>query len=1177
MMEVNHTVEGPPPQDQVDLGQVIDIGQRLYGQRDPLLCLEVFARGLYWAERLRDDRYQGGCLHHLAASLRDLGELEQARSHYERAIPFHRSAGDLEGLAASESGLGHVLGRLGRHEEALKAYGRALAVARGRGDRAQEGVILTEMGVEFHELDEDEDAMHQLLAAYPLRLQAGDVSGLAKTLHYMGTTLASLGQDAAAIPSLQEALQLRLSQADPEATQETLTELVATMTRLGDRREAERLAAEVGGLLSGLPPREPPKRIGPGMSPAEVFDVARLAVYEGEDRSARPQAREAFESALRLVAPLVGDAPAEDGGPRQAGGLLAARAHLGLSRLSAVERDGEGALEHALAAHALTDSLAPGLPLHGASLAALATAQATLGDPDEAIGLFGQALELLKSQGEPPQATSAVLVNLGRCSEEVGDLQGARRAFRRALDLSTEARNERVLSLMGLGRVDQAMGELDRARAFYQQALDLTDEPLLTATCHLSLGAAYRDSANLDLALAHQGEALLVGEAMASVPRDLLAICHETIGRTSLERGDLTASRAHLEKAVELGMGISPLFSGSALTALGDLRRQEGNLEEARLQYERGLQYFRTKAPRSGEAITCLCRLASLLRPESLDAAIEHLEEAVRVAESLRLRAGPAHAREKLFAQQQSPYPLLIESLFQRDGAGDRDRAFEIAELSRARGLAELLAEREIHVRAHDEEQGSLLRAERAARHRLAAAANRLAALQRGEAAGHETLESLEAQVQAFEKDLDDLRDRIEEAFPEYGELRYPGERLKVADYEQRLASDGMILEYALTPSASFRWTIRPTGSTSTSLGRSGGDIQELVDRALARYWAGVPADEGATEAREELGRILLDGLGTLPPEPGPLLIVPDGTLAHLPFEMLPLPDGTLLGDRFVVAYAPSAAVWATLHDRADASGIPAMGGPDFVGFGDPASWPAATLPEETPGEGDDSPLRHAAPDGLRRLPGTGSEVARVARYFPARSTTYLGEEATEHHAKTRVEGARFVHFATHGILDDRNPLYSGLVMSPPAPEELTADPELDDFLQVYEMFGLPLEGVEAVVCSACQTGLGRIRGGEGLVGMSRALFFAGASCVVVTLWPVRDRPTARLMQRFYEELTRGEPAARALQRAKASVRSSHPLVYEDPYTWAAFVAVGQSGAASVRPVSYHPPEAGRG
>jgi CHAT domain-containing protein len=105
-------------------------------------------------------------------------------------------------------------------------------------------------------------------------------------------------------------------------------------------------------------------------------------------------------------------------------------------------------------------------------------------------------------------------------------------------------------------------------------------------------------------------------------------------------------------------------------------------------------------------------------------------------------------------------------------------------------------------------------------------------------------------------------------------------------------------------------------------------------------------------------------------------------------------------------------------------------------------------------------------------------------------------------------------------------------------------------------MFRLRLSA-EVVVCSACQSGLGPVRAGEGLVGMSRSLLVAGAETVVLTSWPVVDTPTSRLVRRFYEFLRSGCGPTEALTLAKRSVRRTHPAVYSTASAWAGFVIVG--------------------
>jgi CHAT domain-containing protein len=275
------------------------------------------------------------------------------------------------------------------------------------------------------------------------------------------------------------------------------------------------------------------------------------------------------------------------------------------------------------------------------------------------------------------------------------------------------------------------------------------------------------------------------------------------------------------------------------------------------------------------------------------------------------------------------------------------------------------------------------------------------------------------------------------------------------------------------------------------------------------------------------------------------LIIVPDGFLYYLPFEILPLsPGDDYLGDRYLLAYTPSATALQTLQRFWKGGEHKA----DFVGFGDPA------FVSEADGDAAMNAatrFRFAGVE-LKRLKGSGEEVREIAEAFGERGSAYLREQATEYRAMRRSEGARFVHFATHGLIDDERPLYSGLALAPPEEEELTKVPHLDDMLQAYEMFSLRLTA-EAVVCSTCQSGLGKLHEGEGMVGMTRALFFAGARCVVVSLWPVDDRATSELMQAFYRAIREGRSVAEALMRARTEIRERWP----DLRDWAAFVVVG--------------------
>jgi CHAT domain-containing protein len=159
------------------------------------------------------------------------------------------------------------------------------------------------------------------------------------------------------------------------------------------------------------------------------------------------------------------------------------------------------------------------------------------------------------------------------------------------------------------------------------------------------------------------------------------------------------------------------------------------------------------------------------------------------------------------------------------------------------------------------------------------------------------------------------------------------------------------------------------------------------------------------------------------------------------------------------------------------------------------------------------------------------------------------GPDATEYGFKRDAPGHRLVHLASHGVADDREPLYSKLVL---AVDENGVD---DGFLHAYEVSRMNLD-CELVVLSACETALGALSGGEGLLGLSRSFLHAGSSSIVASLWSV-DESTEEVMAEFYRHLADGK--GNALRKAKLKVRQMERdgMSLAHPFFWAPFVLIG--------------------
>jgi CHAT domain-containing protein len=288
------------------------------------------------------------------------------------------------------------------------------------------------------------------------------------------------------------------------------------------------------------------------------------------------------------------------------------------------------------------------------------------------------------------------------------------------------------------------------------------------------------------------------------------------------------------------------------------------------------------------------------------------------------------------------------------------------------------------------------------------------------------------------------------------------------------------------------------------------------------------------------------------------LLVVPDGPLHKLPLEALVLREGPptryALDELPPLVYAPSAAVLAALPALPGRQAAPA-GPPTLLTVGDIA------YPEiKGPAPAAWVPGMQALGGAFARLPNSGAESRRIARLFePARVKALEKEGATEKAVTAAVPGKRYLHLAAHGFVDERyGNLFGALALAPPPGREAPGDD--DGFLELHEIYRLPLGGCELAVLSACETNVGPQRPLEAGVTLAGGFLAAGARRVVASHWSVDDRSTAELVGAFFEEVTKARSGgrvsfARALQKARQQVRSRPE--WSAPFYWAPFVLVG--------------------
>lgn len=744
------------------------------------------------------------------------------------------------------------------------------------------------------------------------------------------------------------------------------------------------------------------------------------------------------------------------------------------------------------------------------ALNSLGLVQRQLGEPLQSLESYSAALALFRALGDRRREATA-LNNLARHYTASSEWEQAVDLYEQALAIQREigARPGEAATLTNLGRAWSALGRSPEALDAFEQALRIE-----RATGNRRFEASTLSSLGLHLLSARRAaEALRPLEQALAILRELGDQPGEAWARCRL---------------------------GSAFTALERTSEAFSSLDEA-------LQRMRALSDPEGEVTTLRELARTELARNAPEAALVHLETALRIVESLRLRMAGDRLRSSYFVSLRDAYDLAVEALMRlhrrHPEAGFAARAFAMAERARARSLLDLLREARVEIRHGADPR--LLEEERRLRIALNAKAERQARLlEAGPAAAQ--IEEARREVGEALAAYELAEARLRAAHPAWDAL-VREEEIRLPDLQALLGSETVLLEYFLGETRSYLWQV--TGSTLASFELPGREeIEDAARRLHESLGAPAPRDGGPRRAAlAGLGRTLLGPVAaTL--EGKRLAVVADGALQYIPFAALTLPTGEPVVAAHEVVGLPSAAVLAELRRRSE-SRQPPRG--TLAVLADPV------FDRDDPRVGGAAAAGRAVWDAsggdVPRLPWTREEAEAAIRQagdgqvflavdFAASLDTATGPEIARH---------RVVHFATHGLLDNRHPELSGLVLSRVGPD---GQPR-NGYLRLTDIYNLELQA-ELVVLSGCQTALGRQVRGEGLLGLARGFFHAGAPQVIASLWPVRDRATTELMQRFYRALfhDRLRPAA-ALRAAQLDLRRDPR--WRDPYFWAPFVVQG--------------------
>lgn len=791
-----------------------------------------------------------------------------------------------------------------------------------------------------------------------------------------------------------------------------------------------------------------------------------------------------------------------------------------------------------------------------------------------AIKTGEQALALSRELGEK-KLTARILNIIGTSHTEIGNVETGLDYYHKARVLSEELNDKVTLNqvLNNIGRLYTAQGRYAEGLDYFHKSLKIVEDMGAAADRRSlanklqSIGLIYRRQGRHDQALAYARRSLAIFEETDD--KFGIANIQNNIGVIYKAQGSYAEALEWFHKAMQ-GYEALKATPGVARSwnNIGDTYRLQGRYDEALEPLQKGLQLREQMKDRGGMSLS-LNNLGRLYQQQGKYAEmLEVSRRAAQLAESLndseelwtaqekigRALAGlgqPDEARANFLAaistlefmrrnvaggeqQQQSflenrlsPWHGLIDLLVSQ---GKHAEALKFAEQSKARVLLDTLQTGRANIRQtlskeelQDEEQHC---------RRLVLLNSQLTTEVRRDKPDAARLAELKKEVETARLEYEDFQTRLYLAHPELRLQRGEAPIITSEELSSLLPdASSALLEYVVGEQQTYLFVVTRDKLSVYTLPIKRDELARQAE-AFRSQLAGRDLGFRASSAR--LYEVLVKPAESQLRGKTNLIIAPDNTLWDLPFQALVSGGNRFMIEDAAITYAPSLTVLREMTKRRKS-----------------AAGPATLLALGNPGDSNEVAKRVALRDGkLEPLPEAEQEVKALARlYGTSRSKVYVGADAREDRVKSEASRARILHFATHGILNNASPLYSHLALANGGAGE-------DGLLEAWELMQMDLQA-DLAVLSACETARGRIGAGEGMIGLSWAMFIAGVPSIVVSQWKVESAGTRDLMVNFHRSLITSPSTGKTRALRQAALKMMKNPETSHPFYWAGFILVG--------------------
>jgi CHAT domain-containing protein len=873
--------------------------------------------------------------------------------------------------------------------------------------------------------------------------------------------------------------------------------------------------------------------------------------------------------------------------------------------------------EHSKALECFSNGLTIREQLFGQNNADVASSYNNIGtvywvknDRLNALKYFLKSLSIkINLKGEKDNQVASSYNNIGAVYRDNSEYDKALEYYIKSLTIKEEIygkkHKEVAKSYNNIGTVYQDIGMYDKALEYYHKSLAIRkelygDKHELLSVSYGNIGLAYNDKKDFEKALDYFFRSM-------AIQKEVLGEKHSDLAETYVNVGDVYINLHEYDRAQEYllrALNILKTVFGEKHKSVARVYRNLGQIHYLKNEYPASLAYFQQavssclwdslatvdtfSAPvisnhlswtefinaLSGKANVLSAQSRSTGKQEFLKFALNHYMACDTLLDKTRKEISGQSDKISLGESASAIYEkavdvcnqLKVNSIKAEDQNKYKELSFYFSEKNKASVLLESLSGQQALQFAGIPD--SLLAKEHDLRIDINFYNKQLADMP-------DSAKQVLFRDRLFScnRSYDSLIIKFEELYPDYYNLKYSESTASVSDIQKQLDPSTAMISYFAGDSTITIFTITNHSFETEHKSTPFNFLNQIESYRRSLTNTASFAQQKYKKAAYQFYDLLIPK--KLNKKIKNLIIIPDHALATIPFETFltkPVTDQAemhklpYLINQYAISYSYSATLFMKTFPKEKTKEIELRDLNDWLAFAPVAdtsqtgmSLASRELLQRYQNLSSDSMKTRGMRDYFAPLPGTLSEVSTILNIFDqnkAKAKIEVNKNADEKTIKSGLlKDYRILHFATHGMVNNEKPELSCILLA----SADSTDTQNDGILYSGEIYNLKLNA-DLVVLSACETGLGKIKKGEGILGLTRALLYAGSKNIIVSLWQVSDQSTSDMMIVFYDDLlNKGlskSDYSKSLQHSKRYMIKNKQ--YAHPFYWSPFVLIGK-------------------